>query len=67
MVDTQLTNPFYVISQYQIKKDGKKSWLSDERVQILTDVGFEWNMANSKSKKKAAKKRKKAGKKDDSS
>lgn len=45
-------------AQYQLLKDGKKSWLSNERVKILNDVGFEWNPVSAKSKKKSAKKKK---------
>ena len=46
-------------AQYQLLKDGKKSWLSNERVQILDDVGFEWAPVSNKSKKKKKAKKKK--------
>ena len=62
---TQLIVPFLLYAllslnnrQYQLLKDGKKSWLSTERVKILNDVGFEWNPVSAKSKKKSAKKKK---------
>ncbi|KAL7548923.1 hypothetical protein ACHAWF_012189 [Thalassiosira exigua] len=30
-------------AQYQLRKQGKKSWLSEERIEMLNAVQFDWN------------------------
>jgi len=30
-------------AQYQLLKQGKKTWLTPERVELLNGIGFEWN------------------------
>jgi hypothetical protein len=46
-------------AQYNQLKSGKKSWLSGERVQMLNDIGFDWNLLVGKSRRKSQKKNKK--------
>lgn len=30
-------------AQYRLLRQGKKAWLTEERVTLLDDIGFEWN------------------------
>jgi len=30
-------------AQYQLLKQGKKSWLSEDRMALLDALGFDWN------------------------
>ena len=30
-------------AQYQNVQQGKKSWLTEERVALLDEIGFDWN------------------------
>lgn len=36
--------------------EGEKSWLTQERVDLLNDIGFEWSPSKKDSKKKGKKK-----------
>ncbi len=48
-------------AQYAHRNQGKKTWLTDERIQLLNDIGFIWT-PHQKQKQKDGGKTKKAAK-----
>lgn len=42
-------------AQYQHLQDGKKSWMTQERIDLLEGLGFKWGKPSSKRRKRKRK------------
>ena len=58
--DSKLSMTFFPQrAQYQNVQQGKKSWLTEERVALLDEIGFDWNPIIGKSTPDETSKKKK--------